>query len=116
VLLPVRIVFFLAILFNSLDLVATTFGIHGFNNREGNPLLANLAHNHWVWFVVVKGVLIPLLIVAVYKVQRYVPRLSRFGLALVTVVLTVAVGQWLGWIAAVMRVATFVHPGSAHPY
>jgi len=28
-------------------------------------------------------------------------------MALVTVALTVAVGQWLGWIAGVLRVASF---------
>ena len=52
-----RIVYFLAIAANSLDLVATTLGIHWFGNREGNPLLAGVAHGHWWAFVLLKGVL-----------------------------------------------------------
>ena len=50
-----RIVLFLAIATNAMDLVATTFGIHWFGNREGNPLLAALAHEHWLLFVWLKG-------------------------------------------------------------
>ena len=106
---PVRIVLFLAIAANSLDLIATALGIHWLGNREGNPLLAGLAHNHWVLFVVVKGVLIPLLIVRLYRYRHMTPRLATAGMGIVTVALTVALGQWLGWIAGVLRVATIVH-------
>jgi len=102
-----RTVLFLAILANSLDLVATTLGIHWLGNREGNPLLAGIAHNHWLVFVLVKVVIIPLLIVRLYRYRNQTPRLATVGMALVTVALTVAVGQWLGWIAGVLRVASF---------
>src|SRR5881396_4210921 len=95
---PMRMVLFLAILANSLDLVATALGIHWLGNREGNPLLAGLANNHWLLFVVVKGVLIPLLIVRLYRYRRMTPRLATAGMGIVTVALTVALGQWLGWI------------------
>jgi hypothetical protein len=105
----VRIFFFLAIVANSFDLVATALGIHWLGNREGNPLLANMAHNHWVLFVAVKGIFIPLLIVFLYWLRKVTPGLAKFGLAFVTIVLTVAVGQWLGWIAGVLRVASFAH-------
>ena len=104
-----RIVLFLAMAANSLDLIATAFGIHWLGNREGNPLLAGLAHNHWLLFVLVKGVLIPLLIVRLYQYRHLTPRLATAGMAIVTVALTVALGQWLGWIAGVLRVATFAH-------
>ena len=50
-----RMVLFMAIVANSADLLATTFGIHYFKNGEGNPLLADLAHHHWPIFVMVKG-------------------------------------------------------------
>jgi uncharacterized membrane protein len=99
-----RIVLFLAILANSLDLVATALGIHWLGNREGNPLLAGLAHGHWWLFVVVKGMLIPILIWCLYQYRTSTPRLATFGMGLVTVALTVAVGQWLGWIAGVVTV------------
>jgi uncharacterized membrane protein len=102
----VRIVLFIALLGNSLDLIATALGIHWLGNREGNPLLANLAHEHWIAFVALKGVLIPLLIVQLYRYRRRTPRLATFGMALVTVALTIAVGQWLGWIAGVIHVAS----------
>jgi uncharacterized membrane protein len=104
-----RIVLFVAILANSLDLIATTLGIHWLGNREGNPLLAGLAHDHWIVFVMVKGALIPLLIWQLHEYRRTTPRLATFGMAIVTVALTVAVGQWLGWIAGVLRVASFAH-------
>ena len=104
-----RIVLFLAMASNSLDLIATALGIHWLGNREGNPLLAGLAQNHWLLFVLVKGVLIPLLIVRLYRYRRMTPRLAIVGMALVTVALTVAVGQWLGWIAGVLRVQTLAH-------
>ena len=101
-----RIVLFLAIVANSLDLVATALGIHWFGNREGNPLLAGLAQNHWWMFILIKGVLIPALIVRLYRYRDHAPVLSTVGLALVTLALTVAVGQWVGWIAGVLAVGT----------
>jgi uncharacterized membrane protein len=104
---PVRIVLFVAVVANSLDLVATAFGIHWFGNREGNPLLASLAHGHWWLFVLVKGILTPLLIVQLHRSRDSSPVLATFGMGLVTLALTVAVGQWLGWIAGVV---TVTHP------
>lgn len=101
-----RIVLFLAIVANSLDLLATALGIHWFGNREGNPLLAGIAHRNWPAFVVVKGALIPLLIVGLYRFRERSPVLATTGMAVVTVALTVAVGQWLGWMAGVLRVAS----------
>jgi hypothetical protein len=98
-----RTVLFIAIAANSLDLIATTLGIHWFGNREGNPLLAGIAHGHWLWFVALKGVLVPLLIVRLYGYRRESPVLATAGLGLVTVALTIALGQWLGWMAAVAR-------------
>lgn len=100
-----RIVLFLAIAANSLDLVATTLGIHWLGNREGNPLMAGIAHNHWWLFIMIKGVLVPLLIVRLYRYRNSTPVLATTGMALVTVALTVAVGQWLGWMAGVIHVA-----------
>jgi hypothetical protein len=100
-----RIVLFLAIAANSLDLVATALGIHWFGNREGNPLLAGIAQHHWWTFVILKGVLIPLLIVRLYRSRAHSPMLATLGMALVTVALTVAVGQWIGWIAGVLTVS-----------
>ena len=99
-----RIVLFLAIVANSLDLFATTLGIHWLGNREGNPLLAGIAQNHWWAFIVIKGLLIPALIVRLYRYRNQSPVLSTVGMALVTLALTVAVGQWLGWIAGVLTV------------
>jgi hypothetical protein len=103
---PMRILLFLAIVANSLDLVATALGIYRFGNREGNPLLAELAHHWWPLFVVVKGLLIPTLIVLLYRYRRSTPLLAHAGMALVTVALTVAVGQWIGWMAGVLHVAS----------
>ena len=100
-----RIVLFLAIVANSVDLIATALGIHWFGNREGNPLLAGIAHHHWWVFVSIKGLLIPVLIVRLYRYRNRSPVLSMAGLMLVTVALTIAVGQWLGWIAGVLTVA-----------
>ena len=100
-----RTVLFLAIVANSLDLVATALGIHWLGNREGNPLLAGIAQHHWLVFVLLKGLLIPLLIARLYRYRSRSPVLATGGLALVTVALTVAVGQWLGWIAGVVSVA-----------
>jgi hypothetical protein len=104
-----RILLFLAIAANSLDLVVTALGIHYFSNREGNPLLAGLAHGHWLWFVAVKGVLVPLLILRLNAWRRSSPMLASFGLAIVTVALTVAVGQWIGWMAGKAHVAALLY-------
>jgi hypothetical protein len=103
-----RMVLFLAILANSLDLLATAFGIHWFGNREGNPLLAGLAHDHWWTFVLFKGLLVPLLIIRLYTFRTSSPLLANAGMALVAIALTVAVGQWLGWMAGVMSVGTLL--------
>ena len=100
-----RIVLFLALLANSLDLVATALGIHWLGNREGNPLLATLAHQHWLLFVLVKGFLVPLLIVRLYVLRARSPVIASAGMAMVLVALTLAVGQWLGWIAGAIHVA-----------
>jgi len=99
-----RILLFLAIVANSFDLFATSVGIHGLGNREGNPLLSVLVHQNWLAFVVVKGALVPLLIAALYRYRHSSPRLSQAGMGLVTIALTVAAGEWLGWIAAVLTV------------
>jgi hypothetical protein len=99
-----RIVLFLAIVANSLDLLATALGIHYFGNHEGNPLLAGIAHNHWWLFVLVKGLLVPLLIVSLYRSRRSSPFLAQAGLGIVTIALTIALGQWIGWMAG--RMAT----------
>jgi uncharacterized membrane protein len=102
-----RMVLFLAILANSLDLVATALGIHWLGNREGNPLLSGMAHQHWWLFVLVKGIINPLLIVYLYRCRKSAPALVTVGMALVTVALTVAVGEWIGWIAGVIHVMSF---------
>ena len=100
-----RIVLFLAVLANCLDLLATALGIHWFGNREGNPLLAGLAHDHWWLFVLFKGLFVPLLIIRLYTFRTSSPVLANAGMALVVLALTVAVGQWLGWMAGVVHVA-----------
>jgi uncharacterized membrane protein len=99
-----RTLLVLAVLANSFDLCSTAIGIHWLGNREGNPLLAGVAQNHWLLFVLIKGAVVPLLIWRLYRYRRQTPHLSRAGLGLVTVALTVAVGQWLGWIAGVVHV------------
>lgn len=99
-----RLVLFLAVLANSVDLFATAVGIHWFGNREGNPFLAPVAHQSWLAFVLLKGALVPLLIVRLYRYRREAPVLATAGMGLVTVALTVAVGAWIGWIAGVMAV------------
>ena len=99
-----RITLALALMGNSLDLVATSLGIHWLGNREGNPLLAGLTANHWWLFVVVKGMLVPLLILRLYRLRAHSPILAAAGMAVVTVALSVAVGQWIGWIAGVLHV------------
>src|SRR5206468_3747247 len=102
----VRTVLYLAILLNSLDLVATAVGIHGFGNREGNPILAGIGHHSWLAFVLLKGGLIPLLIWRLYRFRdpSRTWDLASSGLVLVAIVLSVAVGRWAGWIAGVIRV------------
>ena len=99
-----RTLFVLAIVANSFDLFGTAVGIHGFGNREGNPMLAMLAQHHWFAFVAIKGALVPALIWRLYGYRLTTPVLSTAGLGMVTVALTVAAGQWIGWIAGVMRV------------
>ena len=99
-----RFVLFMAVLANSLDLFATAVGIHGFGNREGNPFLAPVAERSWLAFVLLKGVLVPLLLVQLYRYRRAAPRLATAGMGLVTVALTAALGAWIGWIAAVLTV------------
>jgi hypothetical protein len=96
-------VLFLALVANSLDLLLSTLGIHFYHNGEGNPLLAGVAHNHWWIFVLIKGALIPLLIVRLYTYRRRSPWLATAGLGLVTIALTIAVGQWVGWMAGVLH-------------
>jgi len=56
----------------------------------------------WPAFVLLKGVLVPLLIVQLYRYRRETPVLATAGMGLVTIALTVALGQWLGWLAGVM--------------
>src|SRR2546425_4965559 len=102
---PLRIVLFIAVAANSLDLVATALGIHWLGNREGNPLLASLAHGHWWLFVLVKGIVTPLLIVRLYFSRSSSPLLATLGMGLIVLALTVAVGQWLGWIAGAVSVS-----------
>ena len=104
-----QFLFFVAVVANSFDLFATAVGIHWFGNREGNPLLAPLAQEHWLAFVLVKGALVPLLIWKLYRYRRDTPELSTAGLGLVTVALTVAVGTWLGWIAGTVHVHGLPH-------
>jgi hypothetical protein len=101
-----RTVLFIAIAANSLDLVLTTLGIHWLGNREGNPLLAGMTQSNWSLFVVVKGLLVPLLIVRLYRYRHSSPVLASAGLGLVAVALTIALGQWLGWMAGVLHVSS----------
>ena len=105
-----RTVLFIAILANSADLVATSLGIHLFGNREGNPLLADLAHSHWLMFVTLKGLGIPLLIWRLDQYRASSPLLATAGMGLVTLCMTMAVGQWIGWIAGVVTVNGLPHP------
>ncbi len=100
-----RIVLFIAIVANSLDLVLTALGIHWLGNREGNPLLAPLVQGHWLIFVLLKGAVTPFLIVQLHRWRGSSPALATFGMGLVTLALTVALGQWLGWIAGVVTVS-----------
>jgi len=104
-----RIILFLAVVANCADLLATAFGIHLFGNREGNPLLAGLAHGNWWLFVLMKGVIVPLLILRLYTYRDREPVLAAAGLGLIVLALTVAVGQWLGWMAGVIHVGTLLH-------
>ena len=105
-----RTFLFVAVLANSLDLVATSVGIHWFGNQEGNPLLAPIAHGHWLTFVMLKGIVVPLLIVHLFRLRHIHPRLVPLGLALVAAVMTVAVGQWAGWMAGVIATSRAIHP------
>ena len=100
-----RTVLVLAIVANSLDLFATAVGIHWFGNREGNPLLAGVAQQHWIMFVAIKGLVVPFLIWRLYRYRHQTPVLATAGMSLVALALTVAVGQWLGWMAGVLRVS-----------
>jgi len=103
-----RMVLFMAVIANSADLLATTLGIHHYHNREGNPLLAGLAHDHWLLFTLIKGGLVPLLIYQLYRYRKGSPWLANAGMVLVTIVLTIAVGQWLGWMAGREYVANIL--------
>ena len=94
---------FLAILANRLDLVATALDVHRLGNREGNPLLAGLAHHHWWLFVLVKGVLIPALMVRLYTCRTRSPAISAAGMAVI--VTPLALGRWIGWMAGVLAVS-----------
>ncbi len=100
-----RIVLFIAVVANSVDLVATALGIHWLGNREGNPLLVPLVRGHWWLFVLVKGLVTPLLILQLHRSRATSPVLATLGMGLVTLALTVAVGQWIGWIAGVVTVS-----------
>ena len=100
-----RFVLFLAVAVNSLDLFATAIGIHWFGNREGNPLLAPVAQQAWPAFVLLKGALVPLLIVQLYRYRRETPVLATAGMGLVTIALTVALGAWIGWMAGVIAIS-----------
>ena len=100
-----RIVLVIALVANSLDLIATALGIHWMGNREGNPLLSGITQHHWWFFVLVKGAVVPILIVKLYQSRLTSPVLATAGLALVTLMLTVAVGQWLGWMAGVFHIS-----------
>jgi Domain of unknown function (DUF5658) len=102
-----RITLILALLANSLDLVATSLGIHWLGNREGNPLLAGMTSNHWWLFVLVKGLLVPLLLLRLYSYRERSPVIASAGMAMIAVAMTVAVGQWIGWIAGVLHVSYF---------
>jgi prepilin signal peptidase PulO-like enzyme (type II secretory pathway) len=99
-----RFVLFLAVVVNSLDLFVTSVGIHWFGNREGNPLLAPVVRQSWPAFVLLKGVLVPLLIVQLYRYRRETPVLATAGMGIVTIALTAALGAWLGWMAGVITV------------
>jgi uncharacterized membrane protein len=99
-----RFVLFSAVVVNSLDLFATAIGIHWFGNREGNPLLAPVVQQSWLVFVLLKGALVPLLIVQLYRYRRDNPVLATAGMGIVTIALTVALGCWIGWMAAVLSV------------
>lgn len=100
-----RIMLFVAVVANSVDLVLTALGIHWLGNREGNPLLSGLVNDHWWLFVLVKGAIVPLLILRLDSLRRSSPLLASAGMALVTLALTVALGEWIGWMAGVLHVA-----------
>jgi hypothetical protein len=54
--------------------------------------------------VALKGMLIPVLILRLYRYRQRTPVLANGGLILVTVALVVALGQWIGWMAGVIQV------------
>ncbi len=95
--MPLRLLMALAILLNTLDLIATSFGILSFGNAEGNPLLAALMERSWLVFMLVKGVGVPLLLAFLVTLRRHSPRLVTMGMGLVVVALTVALGMWGVW-------------------
>jgi hypothetical protein len=47
---------------------------------------------------------VPILIVQLYRYRRDNPILATAGMGLVTIALTVALGCWIGWMAAVLAV------------
>ena len=55
-------------------------------------------------FVALKGLAIPFLILLLNDYRQRSPVLAMAGMILVTFGLTVAVGQWLGWATAFLRV------------
>ena len=75
---------------------------------EGNPLLAPVVQQSWIAFVLLKGALVPMLIVQLYRYRRDNPVLATAGMGIVTIALTVALGCWIGWIAAVLSVGRAV--------
>lgn len=103
--MPIRILMALAILLNTLDLIATSFGILRFGNAEGNPLLAALMERSWLAFMLVKGVGIPLLLAFLVVMHRHAPRLVLIGLAAVVVALSVALGLWGVWYGGMLASA-----------
>lgn len=103
--LPIRILMALAILLNTLDLLATSVGILRFGNAEGNPLLAALIERSWLAFMLVKGVGIPLLLAFLLTMHRRAPRLVLVGMGVVVVALTVALGMWGVWYGGMLASA-----------
>ena len=65
-----------------------------------------MTQSNWGLFVMLKGLLVPLLIVRLYRYRQASPVLASAGLGLVTVALTIALGQWLGGMAGVGHVAS----------
>jgi hypothetical protein len=103
--LPIRILMALAILLNTLDLIATSFGILRFGNAEGNPFLAALMQRSWLAFMLVKGVGVPLLLAFLVAMHRRSPRLVTLGMGLVVLALVVALGMWGMWYSGMLALA-----------